>query len=111
MAFAVYTHDRGVLKLSAQLFPLKPDEPREVRLEFKDGDGWKDAARQNVTELGWSANFRIENWDNSKTVPYRVRHGEKASFEGTIRKDPVDKDVITVANLSCNSHRTAGPWS
>ena len=27
LAFAIYTHHRGVLKLTAQLFPLMPDEP------------------------------------------------------------------------------------
>ncbi len=40
VAFAVYTHDRGVLKLSAQLFPLKPGESMETRLEFKRGEKW-----------------------------------------------------------------------
>jgi hypothetical protein len=30
-------------------------------------------------------------------------------FEGRIRKDPTDKDVIVVGSLSCNSSRTAGP--
>ena len=108
VAFAVYTHDRGTLKLSAQLFPLKPGEPREVRLELNRGGNWVEAAKVDVIELGWSANFRIENWDNTKDVPYRVRHGEKAMFEGTIRHDPVEKDVIVVANLSCNSSRTPG---
>src|SRR5262245_52046033 len=28
VAFAIYTHHRGVLKLSAQLYPLKPGEVR-----------------------------------------------------------------------------------
>ena len=40
--------------------------------------------------------------------PIRVRHGEKAMFEGLIRHDPIEKDVIVVANLSCNSSRTPG---
>ena len=109
VAFAVYTHDQGVLKLSAQLYPLMPDEAREVRLEFKRGDQWQEVAKQKVHELGWSAHFRIENWDNTKNVAYRVRHGEKAMFEGLIRKDPIEKDVIVVGNLSCNSSRTTGP--
>ncbi len=34
LAFAVYTHDRGTLKLTGQLYPLMPDEAREVRLEL-----------------------------------------------------------------------------
>ena len=108
VAFAVYTHQGGTLKLSAQLFPLKPGEPREVRLELNRGGKWIEAAKEQVIELGWSAHFRIEDWDNTKDVPYRVLHGEKAKFEGLIRHDPIEKDVIVVGNLSCNSSRTPG---
>ena len=103
IAFAVYTHDRGQLKLSAQLFPLMPDEPREAQLEFKQDDGtWKEVAKEEVQYPGWSAHFRIKDWDNTKDVVYRVHHGEAATFEGLIRKDPIDKDVIVVGNMSCN---------
>ena len=110
VAFALYTHDHGVLKLSAQLFPLKPDEDRSVRLELKKSDGsWQEVGRNPVHELGWSAHFRIEDWDSSEEHPYRVLHGESAMFEGLIRKDPVDKDEIVVGSLSCNSSRTPGP--
>ena len=38
-----------------------------------------------------------------------MRHGDDAIFEGLIRRDPVDKDVIVIGNLSCNSSRTPGP--
>jgi hypothetical protein len=110
VAFAVYTHHESVLKLSAQLFPLMPDEAREVRLEFQQSDNsWKEVAKESVKELGWSAHFRIEDWDNGQDVAYRVRHGENAMFEGLIRKDPIDKEVVVVGNLSCNSSRTPGP--
>ncbi len=110
VAFAVYTHDHQTLKLTAQLFPLKPGESRKVTLEFKESDGsWRKVAEQPVIELGWSAHFRLEDWDNSKDVVYRVRHGESATFEGLIRKDPIDKEVLVVGNLSCNSSRTPGP--
>ena len=109
VAFALYSHDHGVLKLSAQLYPLKPDEPRQVTLEFKDGNDWKSASTADVLYPGWSAHFRIENWDNTKTVPYRVRLADQSSFEGTIRRDPIDKPSIVVASLSCNSSRTPGP--
>lgn len=109
VAFALYTQDRGILKMTAQLFPLKPDEPREARLELmQDGKTWIQAATAKVLYPGWSAHFRIEKWDASKDVPYRVRHGEKAIFEGIIRRDPTDKDQIVVANMSCNSSRTTG---
>jgi hypothetical protein len=108
VAFALYTHDAGALKLSAQLYPLLADEPREARLELRRGGAWKEVARTAVVYPGWSAHFRVEKWDGSQTVPYRVRHGGAAAFEGTIRRDPVDKDEIVVANMSCNSSRTKG---
>lgn len=109
VAFALYTHDHGVLKLSAQLYPLKPEEPRRVILEFRKGDNWVQAAETDVVYPGWSAHFRIDGWDASVSVPYRVRLGDLSSFEGTIRRDPKDKETIVVASLSCNSNRTPGP--
>lgn len=108
VAFALYTHDRGVLKLTAQLFPLKPDETREVRLELQRGDAWTEVAKIPVSMPGWSAHFRLGGWDATQSVPYRIRHGEQALFEGVIRRDPIDKEEIVVANLSCNSSRTTG---
>ncbi|MFM7606966.1 MAG: hypothetical protein ACKO8Z_17435, partial [Prosthecobacter sp.] len=111
VCFAYYTHQNGVLKMSAQLFPLKPGEERVARLELKkeDNDEWKEVAKSEVHYPGWDAHFRVEGWDGSKNVAYRVRHGEKAMFEGLIRRDPVEKNQIVIANMSCNSSRTIGP--
>ncbi len=109
MAFAVYTHDQGILKLSAQLYPLKPDEPRTVTLEFYREGKWQVQAEEPVIYPGWSAHFRVENWDGSSSVRYRVRLQNLSNFEGVIRRDPSEKDEIRVAVLSCNSSRTPGP--
>ena len=108
VGFALYTHDHGVLKLSAQLFPLKEGEAREVRLELKTDGQWREVAKAPVLYPGWSAHFRLVPWDNTRDVPYRVRHGEKAMFEGLIRKDPADKDEIVVGSLSCSSNKDRG---
>ncbi len=108
VAFALYTTDRGVLKMTAQLFPLMPDEAREMRLEFFRDGKWEEAAKTEVVLPGWSGHFRIGDWDDSLDVRYRVRHGGKAMFEGTVRKDPKDKEEIVIANMSCNSSRTTG---
>jgi len=54
VGFAVYTHDHGVLKLSAQFFPLMPDEARLARLELKRPSGeWQEVAKEEVIELGY----------------------------------------------------------
>ena len=108
VCFGLYTVQQGVLKLSAQLYPLYPKETREVRLEIEKDGAWTEIGRKNVNDLGWSASFRIENWDPARDVKYRLRHGESASFEGLIRKDPADKDEIVLAALSCNSNRDRG---
>lgn len=109
VAFALYTHDGGVLKLTAQLFPLRPGEAREARLEVQRQGTWREVARAPIVYPGWSAHFRVTGWNGAETVPYRVRHGDTAQFTGTIRRDPVDRDAVVVANLSCNSARTKGP--
>ena len=114
IAFALYTvtptaAGRGTLKLSAQLFPLRPDEPREVRLEIEDDGAWREHGTAPVLYPGWDAHFRLVDWDTSRDRRYRVRHGRDAVFEGVVRRDPADKPTITVGVLSCNSSSTPGP--
>ena len=108
VAFAVYTVDRGTVKMTAQMYPLYPDESREVRLELMIDGVWQEVGSAPIYELGWSAHFRINGWDESKSVPYRVRHGGEAQFEGTIRANDKSKNEIVVGNLSCNSRWDRG---
>lgn len=108
IAFGIYTLSEGILKLSAQLYPLYPDEDRTVRLEFKEEGKWKEALAQSVDDLGWMTTFRMEGWDDSRAVSYRLRHGDKATFEGLIRANTTDKSEIVLAALSCNSNQDRG---
>ncbi|MBN2475257.1 MAG: hypothetical protein JXB62_11650 [Pirellulales bacterium] len=104
ICFALYTVQDGVLKLSAQLYPLEDGESRQVQLELNDEGQWKPIAKAEADETGWLATFRIEDWDHGKDVPYRVTHPGGARFEGLIRKDPIDKDEIVVAAFTGNSN-------
>ncbi len=108
ICFGIYTTQNKVMKMTAQLFPLYPNETREVHLELKKNGKWEEEAKGKANDLGWSASFRIENWDETKDVPYRLRHGQNAVFEGLIRKKPVNKDKIVVASLNCNSNKDRG---
>ena len=108
IAFGIYTVHRNTLKLTAQLFPLYPDETREVRLEIQKDGNWQEIQKTRVNDLGWSALFRVENWDSNKDVAYRIRHGAQAAYEGLIRKDPSGKKEIVLAALSCNSNKDRG---
>ena len=111
LGFCLYTVDQGTLKLTAQCFPLLPKEPKTVILEVQrggkgggnGGDKWEQIQQQPLQYPGWSAHFRIENWDHSVDTPYRVRLGDLSSFTGLIRKNPSAKETITVASTSCNS--------
>jgi len=103
LCFALYTVNNNVLKLTAQLYPLDESDPRTVRLEIKEGGKWKQVAQAKVIERGWTATFRVENWDTSRDIEYRVAHGKSACYTGTVLKDPVDKETITVAVFTGNS--------
>ena len=108
VCFGIYTVHQGILKITAQLYPLYPKETREVRLEIEKNGAWTEVARQKVNDLGWSTSFRVEKWDESTNCNYRLLHGENASFEGLIRKASAEKDVISIAALSCNSNKDRG---
>lgn len=108
IAFGIYTVSNQTLKLSAQLYPLYPDESRELRLEIEENGAWKEIQKQKINDIGWSSLFRVENWNDTKDTKYRIRHGAKSQFEGLIRKDPRDKETISIAALSCNSNKDRG---
>ncbi len=103
ICFALYTVHDNTLKLTAQLYPLSDSDPKTVRLEIEKDGKWTEVARTDVIESGWTAPFRVENWDDSKSYKYRVAHGSEAFYQGTVRKNPVDKDEIIVAGFTGNS--------
>ena len=74
-----------------------------VCLEIMEEGEWNEVASTDIIKQGWTAPFRVENWDDSKTVTYRVVHGDKAAYEGTIRKNPIDKEELVVAAFTGNS--------
>lgn len=109
ICFALYTVDDTALKLSAQLYPLRDGEAKQVTLQIKRGDRWQEEATAEVDPTGWLATFRLDNWDTKHTWEYRVVHAGGATYGGTIRRDPVEKETIVLAGLSCNSNTDRGP--
>lgn len=109
ICFCLYTTHRGVLKLNAQLYPLRDGEERTVRLEIERDGKWSPAGKAEVNPVGWSALFRVEKWDDTRAARYRVRHAGGSRYEGTIRKNPRDQNEIVVGNLSCNSSTDRNP--
>jgi alkaline phosphatase D len=111
--FSHYTLSGGVMKMTAQMPPLGSRDSQSVRLQIRKGTRWSTIAESRVHPLARSATFRIPRWNDRDDVPYRLgyalttRNGrsEDHFWEGTVRRDPVDKPVITVADVSCNTHQ------
>lgn len=128
IAFALYTVHNGVLKMTAQLYPLPDDAGREGVLEVRPrangaaepGGPWQRVATATVDETlyggpqpatkRWLLHFRVEGWDHAQDWEYRVLAADgRASYGGVVRRDPSDQEVIVVASLSCNSNQDRGP--
>jgi hypothetical protein len=116
ICFALYTVNNNTLKMTAQLYPLADGIDRVVKLQIRKNDGWQTIAASVVSEESygwpqedkkqWTAHFRVENWDHSRDYDYRLlAAGEKAKYQGIIRKDPIDKEEIVVAAFTGNSNR------
>jgi PhoD-like phosphatase len=106
---AFYTVHNGTLKLTAQMAPVGLRESRAAELQIKQGRVWKTIGAATINPSGWVAQFRVEKWDDRRDAPYRVRYLLKGPngraqahfWEGTIKANPVNKDEIVVASLSC----------
>ena len=103
ICFALYTVHNKTLKLTAQFYPLKEGESRKARLEIKRDGEWIKVGDTNIIERGWTAPFRVNNWDDTLQIPYRVRHGKNAQYEGIIQKNPTHKDEFIMAGFTGNS--------
>ncbi|MGH9663787.1 MAG: twin-arginine translocation pathway signal protein, partial [Bryobacteraceae bacterium] len=103
--FAMHTLSRNVMKLTVQMAPVD-DSTKSVRLQVRRaGGGWRTIATSPIDRLARTGTFRVPKWRSQEDVRYRVTYtmGKEYFFEGTVRKDPVDKPRIVVAGLSCNN--------
>ena len=103
--WAMHTLSRGVLKLTAQMAPVPAGGPH-VQLEISTGARWRTVATSEVDSMARTASFRIGKWNAARQTPYRVTYafaGKTHAFEGVIRREPVDKQKLTIAALTCNN--------
>jgi alkaline phosphatase D len=85
--------------------------PTETTDTVTDSDSsWRTATAS--LEAGYTALFRVEDWDSSRSWDYRVEYrdatDERWSYEGRVRADPGDAGEVTVGLLSCTSTSTRG---
>jgi hypothetical protein len=107
--FAQYTVNNGVLKLTAQLPPVESVSTK-TSLHVKRNGTWEKVADASLHPLGRVATFRIDNWDSSRAVPYKVvynlplRDGttREYTYEGLVSAEPTDKHSLKAMAFSCN---------
>ncbi len=124
--YAMHTLSRGVLNMTAQMPPVGADDSHVVVLQVPQAAAkeildvphtestvvaetdWVPVARANIDPLARTAIFRIPNWLETEDVPYRLvyvmrtRDGDETEheFTGTVRKDPVDQESVSVAGFT-----------
>jgi alkaline phosphatase D len=108
--FAQHTLGKGIMKMTAQMPPLGAGDSDTVRLQARDAAGaWKTIGEAHIHTLARTATFRIVNWEAARDVPYRLAYTlttdegpQERYWEGTVRRDPVDKESIVVAAFTGN---------
>lgn len=103
ICFALYTVHENTLKLTAQFYPIKSYEPFAAELQILQDGKWVKRADAAIEYPGYTATFRIEDWDDTQERQYRVAHNDKAFYEGFVTKNPIHKDEFIMAALTCNS--------
>ncbi len=114
LLFSHYTLSGGVLKLSVQLPPIGPRDAQSVRLQTKSPSGtdWKTMGDAPIHTEARIAAWRVTSWDATRDTDYRLAYTlqftdvrkEEHFWTGTVRADPVEKPVLSVADISCNTH-------
>jgi len=110
VCFAQYTLHRGTLKLTAQLTPFEAVAGHRILFEVRDDAGWRTVAEPAIDPLSRTAHVRVPEWSAGRDVPYRVRvvlpiGGTDRTFDydGTIAREPSNRDQVRVATFSCNA--------
>ncbi len=111
-----YTLSDNTLKMTAQMVPVGKTDPTTVNLDIDNNGKWEEISTTEIITPGYTATFKIPDWDSSKDIPYRVKYiyqssssdNEIASWEGTIRHDPVEKEELVIAGFTGN-HNVAHP--
>lgn len=92
--YAAYHYDRGTLQVTAQMAPLGAVESNVVTLE---AGTVRSSAK--IDPKSHKATFRLEKWDASQNVPYRLSSSGQV-LEGMFRKDPREKPEVVVAAVT-----------
>ena len=102
---ALYSLNGRVLKVTAQLVPVGDRDPQQVKFQHRViGGAWQDGPSASL-EPGFSAAFRLENWDAARDHEYRILYPadgtEPNVYAGRIRRDRGTTTPLTIGLVSC----------
>lgn len=115
--FNHYTLSQGVMKMTAQMPPLGNQDSPDVQLALLKAGQWEVVASAAIHPQARTATFELKDWPSDQEVPYELRYTlesrraenrQTTRYPGTIRRDPVDQELLSIADISCNIH-TAFP--
>lgn len=112
ICFTQYTLNKGKLKLTAQMAPIEEINGHSIHFQVKDDIGkWKTLQSGNMDYEGRSVIFSFTDFEMEQDLPFRIsvdipleHKMETYHYEGTITKEPHDKNEIRTAVFSCNFH-------
>ena len=105
IACTQYTLSADVMKMTAQLMPIGDAESHTAFLEAQKDGVWTQIGEAEIEVPGWTATFRIANWDSTQDTFYRVVYGDD-TWTGIVRKDPIDEETIVVAGFTGNHNNS-----
>lgn len=114
-----YTLHQGTLRLTAQFFPVGEADASSADLELFEVGRWSKVANAEIVTPGYTATFVVPDLNPRQSLDYRVVYrngptegddsqGASSVFSGTIQKDPVDRETITVAAFTGNMMARGG---
>ena len=111
---ALHTLSNNILKISVQLPPLSEKDTPTARLEIRhrDSEPWRAVATEKIIRPGCTVTFRVEKWDSKLDAQYRIVYElretggklKEYTWEGKIRQEPLNKEIITVAGFTGNAN-------
>jgi hypothetical protein len=105
--WAMYTQSHDIVKLTAQLPPIGKNDEQKVKLQLEKEKQWADHSEETIDPDARTATFRLENWDPTVAVKYRlvyINNGNEYDYIGTIQRDPVDRP-LKMGALTCQEWR------
>lgn len=102
--------------MTVQMPPIGAEDEQKVVLKVLRGENYLAMATAKIDKESRIAKFKLKNWSDDKTRPYRIIYKEKQKngttiehvYEGTIQQNP-KKASISMAALTCQ-HWQAYPY-